>query len=121
MVDCMCYSFCPKAGNFECNSRCIKNIELTYLLKNCGVPMKRQCLTPLIDSEVDKKAIEAVRSLAADIVSVVNNGTNIIFYSNKLVMAKLQWLLISCCLISMKFGQETVLEIEGISYMCLHT
>lgn len=83
MNECKCYSFCPKAGSSRCNVKCLKYIELNYLLKNCGVPVKRQYIVPLIESDVDKKAIEAVRSLASDIVNVVKQGTNVLFYSNK--------------------------------------
>lgn len=83
MVDCMCYDFCPKAGEKECNSRCIKNIEMTYLLKNCGIPTRRQMITPLTTSKVDEAVIAAIRSIATNIKEEVNAGTNIILYSEK--------------------------------------
>lgn len=83
MRECLCYYFCPKADTKDCTTRCLKHIEMEYLLKNCGIPVKRRCLTPLIDSDIDKKVIDGVRKIAADIVEVINSGTNIILYSEK--------------------------------------
>jgi DNA replication protein DnaC len=83
MVDCLCYDFCPKAGSSTCTSRCIKNIELTYLLKNSGLPTKKQVIKPLIESKRDKKVIDTVRNIAENIVDYVDGGTNIILYSEK--------------------------------------
>lgn len=80
---CMCYNFCEKAGEKECNDRCLKNMELSYLLKNCGVPIKRQCIVPLVESKEDKNVIASIRKIAEEIVDVVDSGTNIVLYSEK--------------------------------------
>lgn len=82
-MDCICQRFCPKYGSVRCNQKCLKCVEMTYLLKQSGIPQKRREIVPLIESMEDARAISAVRDMANDIVNLVNNGQNIILWSEK--------------------------------------
>lgn len=82
-IDCMCYSFCPQYKTKKCNSRCLKHLELTHLLKTSGIPAKKRELVPLIESPEDSDVIKCVRDISINIVDTIKSGSNILFWSEK--------------------------------------
>lgn len=78
--------------NKQCNS-CIRFSEMSYLMENSGIPVKRQIPTKLTCDEIDRDAFLELAKVKDNVQFFVENGGNLYIGSNITGNGKTSWAL----------------------------
>lgn len=82
---------CGKYKQDECNSGCIRYMEMHYLMQNSGIPKNRQYAVNLTPQKQDVKAFITLKEIKDDIVAFVLNGESVYIYSENFGNGKTTW------------------------------
>lgn len=82
---------CSKYSNNECDSSCIRYMEMHYLLGTSNIPKSKQFKNELIPNKIDLSNFKFLAELKNDIVNFVNNGENLYLFSKNFGNGKTSW------------------------------
>lgn len=78
--------------NKKCDG-CIRYLEMSHLMENSGIPVKRQKPIVLSCDDVDREAYEELADIKADIENFVENGENLYIMGAETGNGKTSWAL----------------------------
>ena len=77
----------------DCNSSCLRYLEMKYLMDNSGIPENKQTPIQLYVSDIDRDAYLRLNDIKLDISNFVESGKNLYVASNKTGNGKTSWAL----------------------------
>ena len=77
--------------DIECTSRCMKYLEMNYLLETSNIPRSKRKINTLIPDSIDVKAFEKLADIRDNIVDFVQGGNSLYIFSNKVGNGKTTW------------------------------
>lgn len=89
--ECWYKDSCGKYGEGECNTSCVRLLEMGYLLDNSGIPINRQYPFQLIPAKQDIDAFLCLQEIKDDVVNFVKNGESLYIYSENFGNGKTSW------------------------------
>lgn len=75
----------------KCNDKCIRYLEMKYLMSHSGLPKAKQYPVPLRPAEIDVPAFEQLATIKDDIFNYVQNGKNLYITSRYCGNGKTTW------------------------------
>ena len=88
---CWYVKVCSKYNTPECNTGCIRYMEMDYLMQNSGIPRNRQYAVSLTPSKPDIKSFISLKEIKDDMIGFVKNGENVYIYSDNFGNGKTTW------------------------------
>ena len=82
---------CKRFETDECNSNCIRYMEMDYLMESSNIPKANQFKNELIAEKIDLENFKFLNEIKNDVVNFVNNGENLYIYSQNLGNGKTTW------------------------------
>lgn len=82
---------CALKDTSDCNSGCIRFMEMDYLTQTSRIPPKRQRVKPLQPEHIDVQAFQMLKEIGDDIVNFVDNGENLYIVSKYTGNGKTSW------------------------------
>jgi len=77
--------------DIECTPRCMKYLEMNYLLETSNIPKSKRKINTLIPDSIDVKAFEKLADIRDNIVDFVQGGKSLYIFSNKVGNGKTTW------------------------------
>ena len=77
--------------DIECTSRCMKYLEMNYLLETSNIPKSKRKINTLIPDSIDVKAFEKLADIRDNIVDFVQQGTSLYIFSDRVGNGKTTW------------------------------
>ena len=91
MENCWYINSCNKFKENQCNSTCIRYLEMNYLMNNSNIPKAKQYKNTLIPEEIDLETFKFLNDIKNNILNFVNNGENLYIYSQTFGNGKTTW------------------------------
>lgn len=91
MENCWYKNSCNKFKTNQCNSNCIRYIEMNYLMNTSNIPKAKQIRNELIPEMIDLKQFQYLTRIKRDILNFVNSGQNLYIYSQNFGNGKTTW------------------------------
>lgn len=82
---------CKLINTNECNSGCVRYMEMDYLLYVSGIPLKKRKPIALTPENIDLDSFKQLNNIKNDIVNFVDNGYNLYLYSLNPGNGKTSW------------------------------
>ena len=82
---------CNKFDTNQCNSNCIRYMEMDYLIETSNIPKANQFKNTLIAEKIDLENFKFLTEIKNDIINFVNNGENLYIFSQNLGNGKTTW------------------------------
>ena len=82
---------CNKFDTSQCNSNCIRYMEMDYLIETSNIPKANQFKNTLIAEKIDLENFKFLTEIKNDIVKFVENGENLYIFSQNLGNGKTTW------------------------------
>lgn len=89
--ECWYKDTCSKFNTAQCDSSCIRYMEMDYLMQNSNIPKSKQFKHELIPNEIDLQKFNFLNTIKQDIVNFVNNGENLYIFSKNFGNGKTSW------------------------------
>ena len=82
---------CNKFDTSQCNSNCIRYMEMDYLIETSNIPKANQFKNTLIAEKIDLENFKFLTEIKNDIINFVDNGENLYIFSQNLGNGKTTW------------------------------
>jgi len=82
---------CSKYNTLECDSNCLRYMEIHYLMYQSEIPLMRQNPKILVPVKEDINNFEFLKSIKDDIVNFVKNGESLYIFSENFGNGKTTW------------------------------
>ena len=82
---------CPKFNTSECNDKCIRYMEMHYLIENSNIPKSSRYKNKLSPSACDLDSFKKLNEIKSNIEDFVDNGENLYIYSKNFGNGKTSW------------------------------
>lgn len=82
---------CKLINSNECNSGCVRYMEMDFLLYSSGIPLKKRTPIVLKPENIDLDKFVTLNNIKNDIVNFVNSGYNLYLYSLNPGNGKTSW------------------------------
>ena len=74
---------CNKFNTNECNSNCIRFMEMNYLMETSNIQKSKQFRNILVPENVDVKCFKKLAKIKNNIIFFVKNGENLYIFSER--------------------------------------
>lgn len=82
---------CSVLNTGECNSGCVRYMEMDYLLYMSRIPKSKYLPTKLIPEEIDLDSFRRLNNVRKDITNFVKDGCSLYIYSTNTGNGKTSW------------------------------
>ena len=82
---------CNRFNTDNCNSNCVRFMEMNYLMETSNIPKSKQFRNILVPENVDVESFKKLAEIKNNIMYFVKNGENLYIFSENFGNGKTSW------------------------------